>query len=116
MTCSSHCGKKETRRAEGASKRQEREKGVGCDYASIRHHTVPSPIPDDSSSSWVCVDSVEKATLSPLPEDAREKPSRYSPISASECDVCFIEPLEWIIQEVVDQNKEEWVNVRVCES
>ena len=87
MTCSSHCGKKETRRAEGASKRQEREKGVGCDYASMRHHTVPSPIPDDSSSSWVCVDSVEKATLSPLPEDAREKPSRYSPISASECDV-----------------------------
>lgn len=76
MTCSSHCGKKETRRAEGASKRQEREKGVGCDYASMRHHTVPSPIPDDSSSSWVCVDSVEKATLSPLPEDAREKPSR----------------------------------------
>lgn len=56
MTCSSHCGKKETRRAEGASKRQEREKGVGCDYASMRHHTVPSPIPDDSSSSWVCVD------------------------------------------------------------
>lgn len=30
--------------------------------------------------------------------------------------VCFIEPLEWIIQEVVDQNKEEWVDAWVCES
>lgn len=107
MMCSSHCGKKGARRAEGASKRQEREKGAGYDYASVRHHTVPSPIPDDLSSSWIYGDSVEKATLFPLPEDAREKPSRYSPISASECDVCFIEPLEWIIQEVVDQNKEE---------